>query len=167
MRDIIKSVIEFLLMFLLLIGVGAFIEVSSIALKINSTFMNIFLYSVTFILLGFFLFRVVKRHQLNKWILLIAAAVFLFLSTIIPDQSPTLLHTTKYTYTFGVPFPFITIYSENNSGFLLQHLSINNSYSVNIFAFIANIILMYFVIKWIRNIYHKPQIPTTTSQMNS
>ncbi|MGP4041657.1 hypothetical protein ACTWP4_17380 [Gracilibacillus sp. D59] len=112
MRDTIKSVIEFLPIFLLLTGIGAFIQISSIALKIDSTFTSTLLYSIAFLLLGIWLFRLMKRHQLKISILLIAFAILLILSSIIPDQTPTLLHT------FGFPFPFVTIYSEISSGFI-------------------------------------------------
>lgn len=108
-----------------------------------------------------------KRHYLKKSILMLATAILLFLSSIIPDQTPTLLHTTKYAYTFGFPFPFVTIYSETSSGFILQHLSVNNSYSVNIVSLIANIILIYLVMTFFRNIFNKSQISTTISHMHS
>lgn len=157
MRAVLQSVIELFIMFLLLTGLGAVFHLSSFAIKMDSVFTNILVYLSVLILLGIFVFRVSKRHHLKKSILISTIVIIVCLSSVLPDQIPTLLHTTTYTYTFGFPLPFLTIHSDTDSGFLLQQLSLNHSYAIDTMSLIANIFLVYLLLTCIRHLFEKSQ----------
>src|SRR5690625_1281867 len=76
--------------------------------------------------------------------------LFILFSILIPEASPSHLHTTKYVYAYGFPFKFLSIYVENGSKFLIPnlfsqgftdwHLSIN---------FLGNFLIFYFSLRFL------------------
>ncbi|MDX8046620.1 hypothetical protein SH601_11565 [Gracilibacillus sp. S3-1-1] len=159
MRNYFITALEFLLVFLVSPIVGIIVVFISSILHLSIDVENMLMYIAAFILLGVFLYRLTKRHQLNQIIFATAIPIVFILSSLIPDKAPSTIHTAKYEYTFGVPLPFITVHSESNASFLLQHVSFHHSFGINAFPFLLNVIIVYFVMMYIRKVFvrrHKP-----------
>lgn len=86
----------------------------------------------------------------NKKILWSSVIAIVLLLVIIPDLSPTHLHTTKYTYSYGFPFKFLTLYIENGTRFLIPNLFTGEmtGWVANL-GVIGNFIFFYFSLRFI------------------
>ncbi|SDM21759.1 hypothetical protein [Sediminibacillus halophilus] len=97
----------------------------------NLTFSRIGLYPENYswtVVVGvlILLFLLYKKmgwgKDFNKTILWTSVAFVVLLALLIPDNSPTYLHTTNYSYSYGFPFPFLTLHVENGSAFFIPNL---------------------------------------------
>ncbi|WP_062049411.1 hypothetical protein [Bacillus sp. JCM 19034] len=86
----------------------------------------------------------------NRTFLTSSIIFIILLTLIIPDNSPTHLHSTKYAYSYGFPFEFITIYIEDGTNYLLPNLLANPTIYWNVTPGIfLNFILIYFAFHFI------------------
>ncbi|QTN00420.1 hypothetical protein ERJ70_14610 [Sediminibacillus dalangtanensis] len=94
----------------------------------------------------------------NKTILWTSVAFIVLLALLIPDNSPTHLHTANYSYSYGFPFPFLTLHTENGSAFFIRNLFSGGvtSWSAGIGLF-GNFLLYYFLIYFLIEILKNNQ----------
>ncbi|WP_162632573.1 hypothetical protein [Paraliobacillus zengyii] len=87
----------------------------------------------------------------NKLILLITFILIVLFTVVIPDMSPTHLHTWKYAYSYGFPFHFFTLYSENGATFIIPNLFSKGRiiWDAQIFLIYLNFIIIYFTIHFL------------------
>ncbi|MCT2535312.1 hypothetical protein NC661_21110 [Aquibacillus koreensis] len=87
----------------------------------------------------------------NKKILCTSVILIILFVLFIPDSSPAHLHTTKYVYSYGFPFQFLTLYVENGNEFVISNLFSGGitawDLSMGVFG---NFILFYFTLHFIR-----------------
>lgn len=84
----------------------------------------------------------------NKKIFWSSIVLVILSSIIIPSVSPDHLHTSKYAYSYGFPFTFLTIYIENGTKFLLPNLFSGQltQWSMGI-GMLGNFLLFYFILQ--------------------
>lgn len=91
--------------------------------------------------------KIFQRSSL--WIALVLIVLF---TLVIPDMSPVHFYSSKYVYSYGFPFPFLKLYVDNGSSFLLPNLFANGftgwSGNVNVlFNFFFYYILLSLIMK--------------------
>lgn len=87
----------------------------------------------------------------NKTILWFSLLFVVLLAMLTPGLNPEHLHTTKYAYSYGIPFNFLTLYIENSPKFLISNLISGRitGWSVSVGGILANFILFYFIFRLI------------------
>lgn len=97
----------------------------------------------------FFIYRNRGWGQVfNKKILWSSIILVILLSIVLPSMAPEHLHTSKYAYSYGFPFTFLTIYIEDGTKFLLPNLFSGQfaEWSMEI-GILGNILFFYFILQ--------------------
>ncbi|MDL4842352.1 hypothetical protein [Aquibacillus rhizosphaerae] len=101
------------------------------------------------------LYRNRWKSHIKKRLLWNSIIFIVLLAVLIPDLSPTHFHSTIYVYSYGFPFEFITLRSENGAKFLIPNLfSRNHSWSIDNTIYV-NFLLLYFALDFTLKIFNK------------
>ncbi|GIN59966.1 hypothetical protein J8TS2_42850 [Lederbergia ruris] len=149
MKIILES-LRFMFIFLMLLtilGGIAHLTFSSIGIAENYDWIAMIVaFSLTFVLYRYKGWGKAFDKK-NLWMSVI---LMVLLSLVIPDVSPTHLHTTEYGYSYGFPFKFLTLYIENGSKFVIPNLFSGGITGWNVgMGLFGNIILFNFSLHFI------------------
>ncbi|ENH96061.1 hypothetical protein J416_12689 [Gracilibacillus halophilus YIM-C55.5] len=101
----------------------------------------------------FFLYRKKEwgKGVFNKQILFLSLVMVILLATLIPDFTPDHFGSDRFVYSYGFPFPFITIYSVVDAHFVIPNLFFNRGRGVNVgmFGILLNFLVFYFILRFI------------------
>ncbi|SES05531.1 hypothetical protein SAMN04487944_11677 [Gracilibacillus ureilyticus] len=150
-----KITLEFLRFICLFIVLFA---VLGIVIPIGLLFFGVDPYKYGWIaIIGVFVsvFAIYKKKgwgkDVNLPILGISALSMILLSAVVPDMVPEQFHASTYIYTYGLPFPYFSLYSESGANFMLPNLlsfRLTN-WDMNIIGFFMNIFLFYVLFNWL------------------
>lgn len=134
------------------ISIMTFIAYSLIGIDAEKYLWTSFIFTLIFIYVLYKRKGWGKGYVVRKAAWVSISVIILFI-LVIPDRSPTHLHTVKYMYSYGFPFPFLTLYGDNNgSSFFISNLFSGVSSWVMNTQIFANFIVFYFVFYLLLNI---------------
>lgn len=147
---VILELIRFTFIFFLTLTIlGAVTELTLSMVGVNEHYGLIAIIG-SFILVSILYKKREWDNVFNKKILWSSIIAIILLLVIIPDLSPTHLHTTKYSYSYGFPFKFLTLYIENGTRFLIPNLFTGGMTDwVAHLGVIGNFIFFYFSLRFI------------------
>ncbi|WP_117170310.1 hypothetical protein [Paraliobacillus sediminis] len=98
-----------------------------------------------------------KYNNLILWSSVILIVLFIL---VIPDTSPTHLHTSIYVYSYGFPDAFLTLYIEDGTSFIIPNLFSKRIMNWDVYSFglLVNFIVMYLSLQFIFKYVTKEKI---------
>lgn len=87
----------------------------------------------------------------NNLILWSSFILIVLLILVIPDSSPSQFRASRYVYSYGFPFRFLTLYIENGTSFFIPNLFSKGitDWGMDSFVLFVNFIIIYFSLQFI------------------